>query len=127
MLPSGSRFGKKDEQPAIPAKYVRIGAACGVVLLIIIVYMFWPRKLAPTLLSPQNMGMIRPGMSKDDVMRIIDHPPGDYRTKNRGAPSRFDSTTAGADHAIWETDFGGYCVIFDSSGTVIRIERKPGG
>jgi hypothetical protein len=126
MLPKGSRFAREvEEKKKIPAKYVRIAAAAGVLLLLFIVYECWPAKKYHNALAPGNFATIRPGMSRQEVISLVDGAPGDYRTKNHGAADRFGDPPAGFEHVIWETDFGGYCVVLDSStGQVIKVERK---
>lgn len=113
---------KVEEKPKIPKYYFWL---LGLILLVMLVYIFWPKTKVGITLTPSNFALIRPQMTKADVKRIIGSPPGDYRTANKGAAARFDAPAGGGDQEIWETNFGGYCVIYDASGAVIRVDRKP--
>jgi hypothetical protein len=118
-----ARIQKKvEKKPKIPKLYFWL---LGGIVAIILVYVFWPRKLGAPPLTVGNFNIIRPGMTKAEVNKLIGSPPGDYRTANKGAAPRFDAPAAGTEHEIWETNFGGYCVIYDSGGKVIRVDRKP--
>ena len=113
---------KEEEKPKIPKYYYYL---LGGVLISLLAYIFWPRPKYNFALTHTNFKSIRPQMTKADVKKLVECPPGDYRKTNNGAAPRFDPPAGNAEHEIWETDFGGYCVIYDSNGRVIKVDRKP--
>jgi hypothetical protein len=113
---------KVEKKPKIPKRYYWL---LGGIVAIILVAIFWPKSRTLPMLTAANFNSIRPEMAKADVVKYVGRPPGDYRTTNKGAAPRFDPPASGTEHDIWETNFGGYCVVYNSSGKVIRVDRKP--
>jgi hypothetical protein len=91
---------------------------CGLLLASVVLACFggWLVSRPRSMLA--RFGQVKKGMSRDEVIRIVGGPPGDYSTK-QSRLVEFDA------FECWSCDDGVLLVAFDANNTA-RIVQSPG-